>query len=210
MHLGIILNRGKSKGETLYYIGIIEYIPKEYRYTMKNKVVNKNQLLEAITSKKLQVINIHITSDNKVYVVDLKSDGLEKFIKHILKECRAFFEATVGTGTDLCGSCIEASELIVALIKYHGYHNCKTVEGWCSYDDDSSCSDRPYDDHTWVEIENGQYYIDITADQFNYAMYEENEYPAILFRKGLPHGMCYEEPEGWTDEDEGCPEDWME
>ena len=110
-------------------------------------------------------------------------------------------ETNYGTGTDLCGYCIEASELIVSLFRYFGYTNCKTVEGWCSFDDDSSCSDAPYDPHTWVEIENGQFYIDITADQFNTCMYRENKYPPIIFRKGLPYGMCYEEPEGWEPED---------
>ena len=47
----------------------------------------------------------------------------------------------------------------------------------------------------------GNIYIDVTADQFNYNMYKENEYPPILIHKGLPHGMCYEEPEGWEPEE---------
>ena len=108
-------------------------------------------------------------------------------------------EAKYGKGTDLCGRCIEASELIVANLKYWGCNDYNTVEGWCEFDDDSNCSDAPYDPHTWVEM--GNIYIDVTADQFNYNMYKENEYPPILIHKGLPHGMCYEEPEGWEPEE---------
>lgn len=64
----------------------------------------------------------------------------------------------------LYGKCIEASDKIVKLLSEEGI-KAKTVEGWCLYDNDEACSDRPYDEHTWVELEDGTY-VDVTATQF--------------------------------------------
>lgn len=112
----------------------------------------------------------------------------------IAKEVRSLFEKEYGTGTDLCGHCIEASELIAKAIQEKTGIDAVTVEGWCRFDDEYYGSDHPWDPHTWVEVPSLGLYIDVTADQFNYGMYEENEYGPVEIRKGLPHGMCYEEP----------------
>ena len=55
---------------------------------------------------------------------------------------------------------------------------------WCVYEDDSSCSDRCYDEHTWVECEG--YYIDVTADQFNSCMFNGFIYCCMLY-----HIVCF-------------------
>lgn len=127
-----------------------------------------------------------------------------------LAALREYLEAEVGTGTDLCGWCVEASELLVTLLGLAGIENARTVEGWCRFDNDWYGSDRPYDPHTWVSVpaaslglqETGNCYLDATADQFNPGMYPENEYPPYVIRLGLPHGICLDEPT----EDEGDDE----
>lgn len=101
-------------------------------------------------------------------------------------------ERIYGTGTDLAGHCIEASEYIVAILKSLGFAQAKTVEGYCLYDNGDFCSDVPYDPHTWVELEG--LYLDVTADQFNCGMFRENEFSSILFTKGMPHGITIDEP----------------
>lgn len=94
----------------------------------------------------------------------------------------------------VAGHCIEASDLIVQAITDQLGIPCNTVEGWCRYDDESYGSDRPWDEHTWVEIPSMGLYVDVTADQFNYGMREKNEFPEIIIQKGLPYGMQYDEP----------------
>lgn len=97
-------------------------------------------------------------------------------------------------GDNLFGKCIEASDKIVQRINSQLDIDTIIVEGWCQYDDENYGSDRPWDEHTWVEVPSLNLYIDVTADQFNYGMYSENNYDAIIVRKGLPHGMRYNEP----------------
>lgn len=97
----------------------------------------------------------------------------------------------------LYGKCIEASEKIVELLSKEGI-NSKTIEGWVHYDCDEGCTDRDYDEHTWVETEDG-YIIDVTATQFNSFM--EEDYPDIIISKELPHGYSYDEPDAYKDSD---------
>ena len=61
----------------------------------------------------------------------------------------------------LYGKCIEASDRIVDLLAKKGIKSI-AVEGWVHYDCDDGCTDRDYDEHTWVETEDG-YIIDVTA-----------------------------------------------
>ena len=201
MVIGAVTDRYIVNGTTMFKMELFNYIPSKYCYHISEYKTNRTEVLKAIKNRKLVLCNVSITSDNKIRVLDFRKMEVKDFIKHILVVCRGYIEAIHGTGTDLCGSCIEASELIVFILKYFGYNNCKTVEGWCEYDDDSSCSDRPYDEHTWVELENGRIYVDITADQFNYCMYKSNKFAPIIMQRDLPHGMCYEEPEGWEPEE---------
>ena len=87
----------------------------------------------------------------------------------------------------LQGKCIEASERLVELLKQHGI-SAKTVEGWVNYDYCDGCSDRPYDEHTWVETSDGLI-LDVTATQFNSFMKED--YPEIIMQTELPYGYSY-------------------
>ena len=66
------------------------------------------------------------------------------------------------------------------------------MEGYCLYDNGDFCSDVPYDPHTWAELDG--YYLDVTADQFNYGMIEENEFAPICIKLGLPHGIVINKP----------------
>ena len=125
-------------------------------------------------------------------------------IKTILYDVREKMESEYGTGTDLCGACIEASDLIVERLQEKGINSAHYVEGWCLYDDGSWCSDVPYDPHTWVEFvyDGAKYYADVTADQFNYGMSEKNKFAPVILCVGLPHGMQVEEPIDDCEEDE--------
>lgn len=125
----------------------------------------------------------------------------------IALEVRKEMENLYGTDTDLCGHCIEGSEKLAARINKETDFYAVTKEGYCSYDDGSFCSDVPYDPHTWVEIPKDNIYLDVTADQFNYGMYLENEFSPVMICYGLPHGMSYEEPEltgEWAIDTEKC------
>ena len=114
----------------------------------------------------------------------------------IAKQARKIMVEKYGKGTFLCGHCIEASELIVKLLKKAGL-NAQAIEGWCIYEDDSGCSDRCYDEHTWVECLG--LYIDVTADQFNPCMY--NKLPEIIVSETKPDCMEYDEPNFlWLDD----------
>lgn len=96
----------------------------------------------------------------------------------------------------LNGKCIEASERIVQILSENNI-KASTVEGWVQYDDATGCSDRDYDEHTWVETEDG-YIIDVTATQFNY--YMDEDYPEVIVTKSLPHGYSYDEPDSYIDD----------
>lgn len=97
---------------------------------------------------------------------------------------------------NLYGCCICASNSIHDKLKALGIDST-VVEGWCVYEDDSSCSDRCYDEHTWLEC-NG-YYVDVTASQFNSCMF--NDLADIIVQKEKPTCMQCEEPTfKWLDE----------
>lgn len=95
----------------------------------------------------------------------------------------------------LDGRCIEASEKIAEMLCIKSGVSVILIEGWCRFDNEAYGSDRPWAEHTWVEIPKFNLYIDVTADQFNFGMYKENEYPDVIVQEGLPYGMQYEEPE---------------
>lgn len=80
----------------------------------------------------------------------------------------------------LCGRCIEASEKIAERLTQTDIE-CEIVESWCVYDEFGGCSDRPYDEHTWVvaTICNEKLYIDVTADQFQSCI-DEKMLPIII------------------------------
>lgn len=157
---------------------------------------NSRKIIQAIYKWKPILINVTIQSGEKIYFRKYKNSMSQ--VESVAKIVRKVFEDRIGTGTDLCGYCIMASELLLGIYVSLGYMG-RTVEGWCEFDDEYYGSDRPYDEHTWLElfVNNKKLYIDITADQFNPGMYKENEYPAITINMGLPHGMSYSEPVIW-------------
>ena len=91
---------------------------------------------------------------------------------------------------NLYGKCIESSDRIVELLS-ELHIQAHTVEGWVLYDYDEGCSDRPYDEHTWVETPDGRV-LDVTATQFNSFM--EEPFDDIIYGYGLPYNYFYEEP----------------
>lgn len=100
-----------------------------------------------------------------------------------------------GEGVNLAGHCIEASDLIASILSLLD-SEARVVEGWVLYDNTQYCS-TPYDAHTWVEVKVGTdwYYLDVTADQFNYGMDPEFRFPPIILQKGYPHGVTLEQQE---------------
>lgn len=92
---------------------------------------------------------------------------------------------------NLYGKCIEASDKISALLEKEGIEH-DIVEGWCVYDDFSTCSDKPYDVHTWIELrDEKRTYVDVTATQFD--MFIDEEIPRVIVGK-RPYYMWYHEP----------------
>ena len=111
----------------------------------------------------------------------------------ILSVCKEVRKQLIAKhGEDLAGTCIEASEKIQEKLTKLGIKST-IVEGWCHYDDASSCSDRDYDEHTWVECEisNETLYVDVTADQFSYFI--DEDIPEIIVGE-KPYYMIYDEP----------------
>jgi hypothetical protein len=160
---------------------IVEF---SYNSNYTVSVKEREELLSRLQNKNFIIINKYKTNS--------ANQDLGK-IEMTAKAVRDYIELSYGVRTDIAGRCIEASELIVEILKCLGFKTTKTVEGWCLFDNQDYGSDRPYDEHTWVEIKD--IYIDVTADQFNVAMYADTEFKPIIIQKGLPHGMRYYEPE---------------
>lgn len=99
-------------------------------------------------------------------------------------------------GENLTGHCIEASELICELLLVKGIRHATMIEGWCLYENDENCTDRCYDEHTWVEVDD--IYVDVTADQFNPCMFHKLSSVIVGSR---PDCMVYERPSyEWLEE----------
>lgn len=124
---------------------------------------------------------------------------LKTIIYEQLLELRQTYESKHGED-NLYGTCIKASDDVYRLLKANGL-SPKIVEGWCDYDDFSSCSDCSYDAHTWVEckINNETIIFDITLSQFSH--YIDEEIPSV-YMKTLPYYLTYDEPSNKVDEDE--------
>lgn len=182
--------------EKEYIVGKFKYSPKEYTCTIKKAKIEAATVVKMLKSKECVFINAFFRDANGGQIVVRRIEKSTNTVVRVAKLVRNVLEAKYGTGTDLAGTCIEASETLAAIYRELGFKGVKTVEGWCMFDDDSCCSDRPYDEHTWVEL-SGKIYVDITADQFNPGMYLENKFKPIIICEGLPHGMCYDEPQDW-------------
>jgi len=117
-------------------------------------------------------------------------DEIERVIK-IAEIIRRELEAKYGVEDNLCGRCIEASDKISELLTAENIEH-DIVEGWCVYDDFSTCSDRPYDPHTWIELrDENKTYVDVTATQF--ATLIDEDIPKVIVGK-RPYYMQYHEP----------------
>ena len=188
---GIVYKGSKQK---YYRIFCITYIQRKMRALYMARLVNRGELLKMLQSRNIIFLNAKLSSCGRVISKDISQFKID--IDTVMKcanSVRVLMERNYGTGTDLCGHCIEASELLVSILQYLGFTGAKTVEGWCEFDNELCGSDRPYDPHTWVEVCGN--YVDVTADQFNTCMWEENEYPSVIVETHLPHGMRYDEPD---------------
>lgn len=174
----------------------IKYNPKKYECDIKCKEISTADLIKLLHSDSVVPINSYLIKNSPAVRITRCYDLNQ--INRIANMVRKFMVDNYGTGTDLAGHCIEASEYIVTIAKFLGFKNARTVEGWCRWDADDYGSDRPYDPHTWAEI--CGIYVDVTADQFNCGMYKGNEYRGVILGKGLPHGMRYDEPQLIDDE----------
>ena len=190
----VIIDGGTYRvdGVQLYTVVNFVYHSINYAVTTEMKFIPKDELVRGVKQREIILLNGKILKGTNEIQWSTELDNAEKLIKLVAYKVRKLMEYRYGVGTDLCGECIEASELIAAILRYLGYADCKVVEGWCAFGDGSSCSDAPYDPHTWVELDGGTVYIDVTADQFNHFM--EFPYKPIEIRRGLPHGMVYNEP----------------
>lgn len=151
------------------------------------------EISKMLTESRAVICNAIVGTEDKLRPIDITQENI---IQTTADSVRKYMEINYGVDTDLCGHCIEASELIVAILGLYDI-KARTVEGWCRYDDDYYGSDVPYDPHTWVEVDggDGKIYIDVAADQFNNGMWDGNEYPAVLVSRYLPHGMSYKKPD---------------
>lgn len=127
-------------------------------------------------------------------------------IVHEARQVRTILENAVGTGTDLCGYCIEASEELVRRLRSIGFL-AETREGWVEYTDPHAGYQRPYDAHTWVEVVIGfdrhdyrVLIVDVTGDQFNCGRCPEDQLPGIMISPVLPKGYQYHNTESLYNE----------
>lgn len=185
---------------TGYKVVLITWVDRENKILTRKAVTKRGEILEYLRKSKgtTYLINATIHKNNNIYIQKFRDKSA--IIKGLAVKLRKIFEELYGKETDIAGYCIQASELLQAIYKVYGIQS-KTVEGWCEYDDEYYGQDRPYDEHTWLEISlNNQnkfkqsLYVDITADQFNNGMYIENQFDGVIIRTGLPHGMSYREP----------------
>ena len=194
-----LLEKNKPKG---YKVVLIRWVDCENKIYIKRVLAKRKEILRYLEDNKdvTVLLNGSIHKDKSIYIH--KPKNKLEVVNYIANRLRSVFEKAYGINTDLCGYCIQASEMLQAIYKVYNIQS-KTVEGWCEFDDEYYGSDRPYDPHTWLEILlKGQMkplYVDITADQFNPGMYKENEFSGVIINLGLPHGMTYDEPEGWDE-----------
>lgn len=181
-------------GKNIYKILIFRWNPKIRKIETRDQLLSHKDLLFVIQKYNVRLINATVQKSGVIYF--RKWHDAEHKIKTTAEILRESLVKQYGSSTDLCGHCIEASELLRDIFSTMGIP-CHTIEGWCEFDDEYYGSDRPYDPHTWLEIPRRggkSVYVDITADQFNPGMYEETKYDGIIIQFGLPHGMRYDEP----------------
>lgn len=105
---------------------------------------------------------------------------------------------------DVTGNCVDMSEKLIETMKYKYTHpvEYRLVEGWVSYDFYETCTNRSYDEHSWVEVfYNGKlvYVVDLSGEQFNY--YLTYRMPQCYIGTERPKNWSVEEPENLMLED---------
>lgn len=184
-----------------FNITIIRYSRDTTRCGLQTINIDTRNMLLKLNNKEIMPINF-VLWNNGVIAIN-KYDNAKHIIKETAIKMRKFLEVHYGTGTDLCGHCIEASEYLEKILRLYGLKDIKQVEGYCLWENEDYGSDRPYGEHTWLELGNGKYYLDITADQFNQAFFGKEHFKPIEFRCGVPKEMMHTEPvEGydyWVD-----------
>lgn len=191
----VIINKkiyDKSNKLVGFNIVAIQYEQHTYKCVKKEYYVQTSDFIAQIKSDKIVPINFTLKS-NGVIVKHAYKSGKD-IIEKVAIAMRNLLEKRYGTGTDLCGRCIEASSYLETILRTFGVTDIKQVEGWCLFEDEDYGSDRPYDEHTWLELGNGKYYLDITADQFNPAFFGKEHFKSIEFRCGVPKEMMHTEP----------------
>ena len=125
-------------------------------------------------------------------------------VRMIANEVRKVLETKYGKN-NLHGKCIEASDMIIAKMNSQGLKG-RIIEGWIKFDIEEYGSDRPYDEHTWVEWVNNpnnqfenNYIIDVTLDQFQDALYDDISAIIIMMKDKILECYSLEEPK--LDED---------
>lgn len=179
-----------------FMIDIFTYDKQNMNCIYTRRYITKIYMYKLINNQQIIPINFTIKANR---LTQIKFKDNKELINNTTKIVRNYMERIYGTGTSLAGRCIEASEYIATILRYFGIKDAKTVEGWCIYDDEDYGSSIPYDAHTWVELNNGKVYIDVTADQFNSGMEQENSFAPIIIKNGLPHGIRYDKPEEGVD-----------
>lgn len=98
-------------------------------------------------------------------IVDRRLAQAEK-LRELGRSVRTTLQNEHGT---VAGHCVEASERLLEQLEDTTLDG-SVVEGWCLYDRFEGCTDRPYDEHTWLQVELYEgtgVYVDATFDQFS-------------------------------------------
>ena len=106
---------------------------------------------------------------------------------------------------NIMGKCIEASDKIVSDLAQYNI-KAKAIRVYCLYENFESCSDYCFEEHWLVKLRlnNQDWYIDVTMDQFQWAFYRQ--LPSIYSSTELPKFYLKKKPDkhildlcGWND-----------
>lgn len=120
-----------------------------------------------------------------------------KMIRQAAELVRDWAIENYGDGYLLKGACVESSERMVKILHLLGCEKADSIDGYVKvdiYDDEKEI----YEPHVWVEIPCGDeiLYVDATADQFNYEMYDEHAFAPVILCAGYPYGVTRTKPDG--------------
>lgn len=109
----------------------------------------------------------------------------------------------------LMGKCIEATDLLVNKLNQMGF-KAKAIQVWALYENFGYVTgSQPYEEHWICRVDSSKsgnkwVYIDVTMDQFQWAMYEK--LPPVYIGEVCPNWLLRREPKrdtlnkcGWND-----------